>query len=160
MMNKWKKRIKRFVPLIILSGCLLLVLTGVYSFLTRPVPIVSDVAQGVITDVCYRVGTELTPLTDYDEAALLSYLSTCLERRTFTRFEHYRLADVDLSMRIYTAPGQSKYLVLGRDSFIYGTGTRANQPRFRFDVLNADEVMATLFELLDLEPPEQPIENH
>lgn len=65
-------------------------------------------------------------------------------------------------MGIYTTSGsgQSKYLMLGRDSFIYDMGTRANQPRFRFDVLNADEVMATLFELLDLEPPEQPIGNH
>lgn len=63
MMNKWKKRIKRFVPLIILSACLLLVLTGVYSYLTRPVPIVSDVAQYVIIDVRYRAGTELPTMT-------------------------------------------------------------------------------------------------
>lgn len=151
MMNKRRKRIKRFVPLIIPSVCLLLTLTGVYSFLTRPVPVVSDIAQCEITDVYYRVGTQFIPLTDYDEAALLSYLSTCLERRTFTRFEYCRIADVDLSILIATAPGQTKHLLLGRDSFTYET--RSN-PRFRSDVLHADEVKAALFELLKLEAPD------
>ena len=87
----------------------------------------------------------LVDLEDYNEKAVIEYLSTCLMRRTIHDASSYLMGEVDLCIWTYSN-GKAGQILLGKANYCsngYGS------PQFK--ILDADNVKAKLFEILGLE---------
>lgn len=136
------KRIKwllfLFIPLLLL---------GVIYSLFRPQPIVSDMEHGAVLRIRVNLDGVLSDLTDFDEKAIMSVLSSSYEQRTFEKAGVFSLDDVEVAVTFTTETG-FKEILLGAINYSY---EGYNRPKYR--IMDAQELERSLLEVLfqDLE---------
>ena len=135
--------------LIIASIIVVIATVGIIvgSFYFKPTPIVRDVANSKIirvqiTDINDKNGA-LIDVKDYNEAAILNYLSTCTERRTLERAGIFQHSQVTIEIWLDTKEVFEEIL-LGEINYRFA-GTYSQ----KYEILNAKEVKETLLKILD-----------
>ena len=125
-----------------LSFFILLLLLVVIYLLFRPQPIVSDMEHCVILRVRVNLNGTLFDLTDFDEKAIISVLSSAYERRTLEKADVFSLDDVEVAVMFTTETG-FKEILLGAINDSY---EGYNRPKYR--IINPQELELSLLEIL------------
>ena len=134
---------KKFIFIIVVL-IVLVCLCFLFS-LFQATPIIANDENTRIDRIQYNVNGILVDLEDYNEKAVIEYLSTCLMRRTIHDASSYLMSEVDLCIWTYSN-GKAGQILLGKANYCsngYGS------PQFK--ILDADNVKAKLFEILGLE---------
>lgn len=138
-----------------------LILIVVVSFLLlaalffSPTPMIADADKADIfwiqvDPIAGEQGGELEDIEEYPEEEILAYLSQCKERRTLSRYQNDNLDKITLWLCVIE-DGRTKHIVLGERSY-----SHHGYHSMLFDILEAEEVTQTLWNMLPEAPKEDP----
>ena len=132
---------KTLIILLVLTLCILCVIASFYFFRARP--IIADVNENKIDMVIINIGdADLVQLKEYNEKEILDYLSTCKERRWIFAEEPHYMDDIEIQIMMHG--NDAHMIILGNVNYTDAYGKK-------FKILNAEEVKATLKEMINFD---------